>query len=156
MSIRQLRRRFVDAQVSLVLLRVIVGFGFIAHGYAKLERGPEHFADVLAAIGVPAPGFTAWLTTLVELVGGAALVVGAFVVPVCCVLAIVMLTAMFAVHLPYGFSSVKLVEITPVGARFGPVGYEINLLYVAALVVFATVGASPLSLDRWRSSRRSV
>ena len=35
-------------------LRLIVGFGFMQHGYAKLARGPEDFINVLHAIGVPA------------------------------------------------------------------------------------------------------
>ena len=29
---------------ALVPLRLVVGFGFAAHGYAKLARGPESFA----------------------------------------------------------------------------------------------------------------
>ena len=38
------------------------------------------------------------------------------------------LVAIFTVHLPYGFSSIKLMAVTPAGAQFGPVGYECNLL----------------------------
>jgi len=40
---------------------------------------------------------------------------------------------MFKVHLPYGFSSVKLVAVTAAGPQFGPPGYECNLLYLACL-----------------------
>ena len=36
-------------------LRLIVGYGFIVHGYAKLSRGPDAFAVVLHTLGVPAP-----------------------------------------------------------------------------------------------------
>ena len=35
-------------------LRLIVGFGFMEHGYAKLARGTESFAAILHALGVPA------------------------------------------------------------------------------------------------------
>jgi uncharacterized membrane protein len=59
-----------------VVLRLIVGFGFIMHGYAKLARGPETFAIVLHTLGVPLPLLLAWLTTLVELVGGLAILIG--------------------------------------------------------------------------------
>ena len=38
---------------ALLPLRLMVGFGFAAHGYAKLNRGPENFAIILTAIGVP-------------------------------------------------------------------------------------------------------
>jgi hypothetical protein len=48
-------------------LRLIVGFGFIAHGYAKLAKGPDAFVAILHAIGVPAPYLMAWLTIGVEL-----------------------------------------------------------------------------------------
>ena len=51
----------------------------MAHGYSKLVRGPEHFAEILHALGIPIPGFTGWLTIVVELVGGLAVLLGAFV-----------------------------------------------------------------------------
>jgi putative oxidoreductase len=47
-----------------LLLRLIVGYGFMAHGYAKLVRGPHVFAVILRALGVPGPDFMAWATVL--------------------------------------------------------------------------------------------
>ena len=138
---------------ALLALRLVVGFGFAAHGYAKLDRGPEKFAAILQAMGIPAPGVMAWATTLLELLGGVSVMLGAFVAPLSLPLVVIMLTAMLGVHLPYGFSSVRLQAIAPAGAVFGPVGYELNLLYIAALVALAFGGASPLSVDRWRASR---
>jgi putative oxidoreductase len=49
-----------------------VGFGFIAHGYAKIVNRPEHFIANPWLLGVPAPAFMGWVTTLTEIVGGAA------------------------------------------------------------------------------------
>ncbi|MFP3670139.1 DoxX family protein, partial [Priestia sp. SIMBA_032] len=43
-------------------LRVIVGYGFMAHGYAKIIKDPEHFAAILHALNVPAPHLMAWMT----------------------------------------------------------------------------------------------
>ena len=40
-------------------------------------------------------------------------------------------------HLRYGFSSIRLKALTSAGAEFGPVGYELNLLYIAALLTLA-------------------
>jgi putative oxidoreductase len=114
---------------ALLPLRLMIGFGFAAHGYAKLSRGPDTFAAILAAIGVPQPSLMAWVTSLLEFAGGISLMAGAFVVPLSVPLAVVMLTAMFSVHLRYGFSSVRLEAVTASGARFGPVGYEMNLLF---------------------------
>ena len=135
-------------------LRLMIGFGFAAHGYAKLSRGPESFAGILASIAVPEPHLMAWVTSLVELVGGIAVMAGAFVALLSLPLSVVMLTAIFGVHLQYGFSSVRLKAVTASGAQFGPIGYEMNLLYTAGLLTLALCGPGRLSLDRWRTSRR--
>lgn len=135
---------------ALVPLRLVVGLGFAVHGYAKVARGPEHFGVILHAMSVPAPELMAWATSLLELIGGISVMMGAFVLPLSIPLIIVMATAMFGVHFRYGFSSVRLQAWSTSGAVFGPVGYELNLLYVAALLVLALSAPSPLSIDRWR------
>jgi putative oxidoreductase len=132
-------------------LRLMVGYGFIAHGYAKLSRGPETFAVILHTIGIPLPHLMAWLTSLVETICGFALLVGAFVPLVSLPMAAVLLTALVTIHLPYGFFSVKLVEVTAAGTKFGPVGYEIILLYLSGLAALVLSGAGPISIDHWRS-----
>ena len=43
-----------------LILRAIVGYGFMAHGYAKLARGPQVFSVTLEALGVPIPHILAW------------------------------------------------------------------------------------------------
>src|SRR5215470_7175730 len=50
-------------------LRVIVGYGFMEHGWAKLARGPENFTGILAALHMPFPELLAWATILTELIG---------------------------------------------------------------------------------------
>jgi len=136
-------------------LRLIVGYGFMAHGYAKFARGPETFAVVLHTLGVPLPSLLAWMTTAVEMLGGFAVLIGAFIPLVSVPMAIVLLTAMFTIHLPYGFFSVKLAEVTAAGTRFGPVGYEIILLYLAGLAALAIGGAGRLSFDEWWRAERT-
>jgi putative oxidoreductase len=135
---------------SALPLRLVIGYGFIVHGYAKLSRGPETFALVLHTLGVPAPLFLSWLTTLTELVGGLLVLGGAFVAIAAIPLAVVLLTALITVHLPYGFFSVKLVEISEHGVKFGPVGYEHILLYLAGLMSLAMGGPGAYSIDGWR------
>ncbi len=49
------------------------------HGFAKLNKGPDALAGILHAIGVPDPHLMAWLTILVEIFGGLAVILGAFV-----------------------------------------------------------------------------
>ena len=64
-----------------------------------------------------------------------------------------LLTAMFEVHLRDALSSIRLKAVTPSGAEFGPVGYEINLLYLAGLATIALFGAGKLSVDRFLQTR---
>ena len=137
-----------------VPLRLIVGFGFMEHGYAKLVKGPEAFASILHVFGVPAPHWMAWLTILTELLGGFAVLLGAFVPLVSVPMAIVLLTAMFSVHWRYGFSSIKLVAVTPVGITFGPPGYECDLLYLACLIALVLLGSGPISFASLVSRKR--
>ena len=124
------------------------------HGYTKLLKGPEAFASILHALNVPAPHLMAWLTILTELLGGFAVLLGTFVPLVSVPMALVLLTAMFSVHWQYGFSSIKLVAITPEGAKFGPPGYECDLLYLACLVALVLLGSGPFSLNGVFSRKR--
>lgn len=142
-----LQRRLWESGWAVLPLRLMVGFGFAAHGYAKLNRGPENFAIILAAIGVPQPHLMAWITSLMEFFGGIGIMAGAFTVPLSLPLAAVMLTALFSVHFQYGFSSIRLKAVTASGAEFGPIGYELNLLYIAGLLTLALGGAGKLSVD---------
>lgn len=89
----------------------------------------------------------AWLTILTELAGGMGVLLGAFIPLVSLPLATVLLVGIFTVHLPYGFTSIKLMAVMPAGAQFGPVGYETNLLYLAALASLALGGSGPLAID---------
>jgi putative oxidoreductase len=58
---------------------VIVGYGFMQHGFAKLARGLDAFPAILQAIGVPAPHLIRWLTIVIDMVGGLAVLLGALV-----------------------------------------------------------------------------
>ena len=136
------------SQWAPLLLRLMVGYGFMAHGYAKIVRGSHIFGETLAALGVPAPHLLAWATILVELLGGLAVILGAFVAMASVPMAVVLIVAMFTVHLPYGFSSIKLLAVTALGPQFGPPGYEVDLLYLACLAALVAGGSGPLSMDR--------
>jgi len=138
---------------AAIPLRLIVGYGFIEHGFAKLLRGPESFTDILHAIGIPAASLMAWATILIEIFGGLAVLLGARIVLVSVPMAVVLLVAIFTVHLPYGFSSIKLQAVTAAGAQFGQPGYECDLLYLACLAALVLGGSGPLAVDN-RVNRR--
>jgi putative oxidoreductase len=131
-------------------LRLIVGYGFIAHGYAKVMNGPDRFAASLHTLGVPAAHAMAWVTIGLELAGGLAVLLGAWIPLVSVPLAAILLVAAVTVHLPYGFSSIKLREVTAEGPQFGPPGYETDLLYIAALASLVLGGSGPVAVGQWR------
>lgn len=124
MSLPQLSSRY-----ALFPVRLIIGFGFFAHGIAKLQRGPEKLAVLLQRVGVPLPGVIAWIGTLTEVFGGAALLAWLGVALVC---------------LPL----IVIIRVTAAGPQFEPPGYEINLLYIAALLALAVTEPTIFSVDR--------
>ena len=146
---RNVRSRF--APYAAIPLRLMVGFGFLAHGFAKWSKGPEVFAGILHATGVPMPHLMAWVTIVTETVCGIAFLIGAFV-PLVSIPAIILLAvAIFTVHLPYGFISIKLLSVNNGRAQFGPPGYECDLLYLACILALALIGPTPWSIDNYRS-----
>jgi putative oxidoreductase len=151
--------RLPIARWAPIPLRLIVGYGFMEHGFAKLSKGPDAFAAILHALAVPAPHFMAWVTILTELLGGLAILLGGFVSLISLPMAALLLVAIFTVHLPYGFSSIKLMAVTATGAQFGPPGYECDLLYLVCLLALVMGGSGPLAIDgllrKWRKAGRS-
>jgi putative oxidoreductase len=140
---------------ALFPVRLLVGYGFLAHGIAKWSKGPEVFAGILQAAGVPLPHLMSWLTIATEILGGIALLLGAcvFFISIPCI--VLLAVAVVTVHLPYGFSSIKLIGIVQGRAQFGPPGYECDLLYIVCFLALMMSGPSPWSFDAYRLRRRA-
>jgi len=68
-------------------------------------------------------------------------------------MAVVLLVAIFTVHLPNGFSSIKLEAVTASGAHFGQPGYETDLLYLACLAALVLAGPGPFSIEAIMTKR---
>ena len=66
------------ARWAPIPLRLIVGYGFMEHGFAKLARGLDAFPAILQTLGVPAPHLMGWQTILVEIFGGLAVLLDHF------------------------------------------------------------------------------
>lgn len=127
---------------GLTILRVVVGIVFFVHGFQKLFlMGFGGVADIMEDLGVPAPGLFAVIVTLVELLGGLALILGLFTRLAAVPLAVDMLVATLTVHLPNGFS------VVPNG------GYEFTLVLMAAGAALAVAGPGEAALDRFLASR---
>src|SRR5215831_3919373 len=123
------------APYAAIPIRLIVGYGFLAHGLAKWHRGPDAFGAILGAIGVPSPQLMAWLTIGTELLSGIAILIGAFLSLVSIPAIIVLAVAVITVHLPYGL----------------PPGYECDLLYISCILALVLIGPTPWSVDKYRS-----
>ncbi|MFI5937496.1 DoxX family protein [Actinoplanes sp. NPDC051494] len=121
--------------VIILVTRVAVGIVFIAHGWQKVDEwGLDGTSAAFDQMGVPLPTLSAWFAAIVELVGGAALVLGAAVPVVALLLAVDMLGAFIIVHAGNGvFVSGN--------------GFELVLTLTAATLLFAVLGAGKYSVD---------
>ncbi len=129
-------------------LRLILGFGFMQHGFAKLARGPDAFPAILHAMGMPFPHLLGYATIAVELLGGLCMLAGALVPLAAVPMIVVLVVATVTVHWPNGFSSIKLMSFDAAGAHFGQPGYETDLLYIAGILALCLTGSGPASVDR--------
>jgi len=145
--------RMAVAKYAMLPVRLLVGYGFLTHGLAKWSKGPAAFATILHTAGVPAPQLMSWVTIATEIIGGVAILLGAFVSWVSIPAIILMVVAIFTVHLPYGFTSIKLMSISNGRAQFGPPGYECDLLYIVCFAALAIHAPTPWSFDAHRLRR---
>lgn len=123
------------SQMSLALLRVVLGVIFAYHGYLKLfaSGGFTGTVGLLTALGIPLPVYSALIVSAVEFFGGAFLILGMVTRWSTALLIIDMLVAFFMVHLKNGLLVSKG-------------GYEFVLVLLAGLVVVLANGAGKFSL----------
>ncbi|WP_431693586.1 DoxX family protein, partial [Microbacterium maritypicum] len=121
--------------LGLLVLRVVVGAIFAAHGAQKIfEFTLPGTIGSFAGMGVPLPEIAGPVVAFVELIGGILLILGLLTRPVAILLAIDMIVALVAVHLPAGL-------------WVGDGGYEFVAVLGAAALALALTGAGRFSLD---------
>ncbi len=119
---------------GITVLRVAVAIVFLMHGGQKLfVFGFHGVAGFMGQLGIPLPGFSAVVVTLVEFVGGLALLFGVATRLAALLLAIDMVVAILTVHLRHGF--------------FLPMGFEFALTMLLANVALVLTGAGAASVD---------
>jgi putative oxidoreductase len=130
---------------GLTVLRIVVGIVFWMHGSQKLfQTGFAGVGRGFAGMGIPLPQVSAAVVTLVEFLGGLALVIGFAARGAAALLAIDMAVAVFAVHFKNGF--------------FAPRGYEYPLTLLAANLCLVITGPGRAAIDRylWRRAERKA
>jgi len=120
--------------LGLLLARVVAGIVFAAHGGQKLfVYGFAGVTGAFGQMGVPLPGITGPLVGLVEFFGGLALIAGLLTRLAGFGLTVVMLGALFMVHLAAGF--------------FAPNGIEFVLTLAGVATMLTVTGAGRYSVD---------
>ncbi len=121
--------------LALLIARIGLGIVFIAHGWQKFnDMGVDAVGSGFTEMGVPLPSLAAYFATFVELVGGAALLIGAFTAVAGLLLTIDMLGALLFVHIKNG------VFVTEGG-------FELVVALGVGALLLAVFGAGRYSVD---------
>jgi putative oxidoreductase len=127
-----------------LVLRIIVGLIFMLHGWMKIT-GIEGTTGFFGGLGIPIAPLMAWYVALVELVGGLALILGAFTRLLAILNGIDMVVVLLLVKMS-GLLERRL-PLSLMPAEKWP-GAELELLLLAACVALAILGGGKWALDQ--------
>ena len=123
-------------ELGALILRLVLGISFFIHGVSKFQGGIENTVGWFESIGLP--GFLAYATALIEVVGGIALVLGLFTSLVSVLFVLLMAGAIVKVKLAAGFLGDGQTA-----------GYELDLAFLAMAVSLAITGSKAYALDNF-------
>jgi len=119
--------------IALLIARLIIAYGFYEPAMSKWND-IDSVAGWFGSMGIPFPTLNAYMAASTEILGVGLLVVGLFTRFISLPLIVIMIVAIFTVHLDNGFSA-------------GTNGFEIPLYYMMFLMIFVSHGAGKFSLD---------
>ncbi|MGF9914086.1 DoxX family protein [Paenibacillus ehimensis] len=129
-------------EVSLLLIRFVLGISFLIHGVVKFQSGIGNIAGWFESIGLP--GFAAYVVAIIEVAGGIALILGLGTRIVSSLFALIMIGAIVTAKWAGGFLG------SPQMA-----GYELDLAFFVMALALAIAGSSLLALDGLLSAGKS-
>jgi putative oxidoreductase len=117
-------------ELSLLVIRLVLGMTFVWHGIAKFQMGLGNVAGWFESIGLF--GILGYIVAFIELIGGIALILGVGTRVVALLLASVMIGAIFTVKMSAGFIE----------------GYELDLALLAMAAALIVSGSKLFALDQ--------
>ncbi len=147
--------RFLQVVRDLALLLARIGLGgiLIAHGYRRWQvQGIDSQIAYLRQFATPYPQYAAWGGTLLELIGGLFLIVGALT-PL--VAAAVVAEQVLIVAWTNWYRGLYLTSADPRSPSWQG-GYEFNLVIGLLALLFVVLGAGRIALDQLFRRRRNA
>jgi len=122
-------------KAGIALLRIVVGFVFLVHGWNKFAVGFDAVSSGFAEMGIPGPLPAAVAVALLEILAGAALLLGLWTRIAAALLSIDIAGAIYFAHWANGFF-------------VSNGGFEFALVLLTALVAFQLTGPGVPALDQ--------
>jgi putative oxidoreductase len=129
----------IDPGWGITAVRIATGLIFLFAGYQKLAGGLDNVANAFARMGIPAPNLAGPFIAVLELVGGALLVVGLWTRWIGLLFALEFVVATFYVKMP----------------NQGWNGSRLDLMLLVAGFLLFVAGSGKAAVDEvWHSGRR--
>jgi uncharacterized membrane protein YphA (DoxX/SURF4 family) len=123
-----------NVEISLFILRIVLGITFLIHGVAKFQMGLANVAAWFQSIGLI--GFLGYLVATIELVAGIALIIGFATRIACALISLILIGAIFKVKLAAGFLGNGQMA-----------GYELDLALLSMAIVLLLNGSRLYALE---------
>ncbi|MEK4274562.1 DoxX family protein [Paenibacillus sp. FSL R7-0026] len=127
--------------VVSIIMRVVLGIIFLAHGISKLQMGLSNVDAYFSSMGVH--GFMAYVVAILETVGGIMLIIGLFTRYVSGLFVIMLIGAIFTMKLSVGL----------IGAESA--GYELDLGFILVSLYLAVANPKELSIDQLITNKKT-
>ena len=125
---------------ALFFARITVAYGFYNPAMMKWND-INSVASWFESLGIPMPLLNAYMAATTEIVGVVLLTLGLFTRLISVPLIVVMIVAIFTVHISHGFEA-------------GNNGFEIPLYYMLFLFIFLSHGAGKFSVDNYLEKKK--